>query len=153
MEKVKALLRDKEKMKEMILYIVFGALATLVNFVVYFLVTRLLGIQNMEQGSAQYKLTANIGNVAAWVMAVLFAFFTNKKYVFQSETDRKTGAWREFWLFVSARAASLVLFDVALFNLLLLAGMNADLDKLLMNVIVIIFNYFASKLVIFKKKA
>lgn len=152
MEKIKAILLDKARLREMILYIVFGALTTAVNYAVYFAVTRLLGIQNMEQGSAQYKLAANIGNVAAWILAVLFAFFTNKKYVFRSETNRASGAWREFWLFVSARVASLVLFDAGLFNLLLFLGMNADLDKLLMNVLVIVFNYFASKLVIFRKK-
>ena len=150
-EKAKALLQDKARQREILLYIVFGALTTVVNYAVYFAVTRLLGMQGMEQGSAAYKGAANIGNVTAWVIAVLFAFITNKKYVFQSRTDGKTGAWREFWLFVSARVASLVIFDAGLFNLLLALGMNADLDKLLMNGLVIVFNYFASKLVIFRK--
>ena len=151
-EKILSILRDKDRMRELILYVFFGALTTLVNWIAYFLVTRALGMNGYEQGSGPYQLIANIGNVAAWVLAVLFAYFTNKKYVFQSKADAKTGAWREFWLFVSARAASLVIFDVALFNLLLLLGMNADWDKLLMNALVILFNYFASKLVIFRKK-
>ncbi|MBR6186198.1 MAG: GtrA family protein [Clostridia bacterium] len=152
MENVKTLLKDKSRMREMALYIVFGLLTTAVNYAVYFAVTRLLGIRNMEQGSAHYKWVANAGNITGWIASVLFAFFTNKKYVFKSETDIKTGAWREFWLFVSARIASLALFDAGLFNLLLMLGMNADWDKLLMNGLVIVFNYFASKLVIFKKK-
>ena len=151
-EKILSILRDKDRMLELALYVFFGALTTLVNWIVYFLVTRLLGLNGYEQGSGPYQLVANIGNVAAWVLAVLFAYFTNKKFVFQSKADAKTGAWREFWLFVSARLASLVIFDVALFNLLLRLGMNADGDKLLMNVLVILFNYFASKLVIFRKK-
>ncbi len=151
-EKILSILRDKDRMRELILYVFFGALTTLVNWIAYFLVTRALGMNGYEQGSGPYQLIANIGNVAAWVLAVLFAYFTNKKYVFQSKTDAKTGAWREFWLFVSARVASLVIFDVELFNLLLLLGMNADWDKLLMNALVILFNYFASKLVIFRKK-
>ena len=151
-EKTLSILRDKDKMRELILYVFFGALTTVVNWIVYFLVTRALHLNGYEQGSGPYQLIANIGNVAAWVLAVLFAYFTNKKYVFQSKTDAKTGAWREFWLFVSARIASMVIFDVALFNLLLLLGMNADWDKLLMNALVILFNYFASKLVIFRKK-
>ncbi|MBQ9197299.1 MAG: GtrA family protein [Clostridia bacterium] len=151
-QKIKALLKDREKLREMALYIVFGLLTTLVNWLVYFAVTRLLGIGGMEQGSAAYVLVSNVGNVLGWVMSVLFAFFTNKKYVFKSAADGKTGAWREFVLFVSARIASFVIFDLALFNLLQWLGMNADWDKLLMNVLVVIFNYFASSLVIFRSK-
>ena len=151
-DKILSILHEREKMRELILYVVFGVLTTAVNWIVYFLVTRLLGLNGYEQGSGPYQLVANIGNVAAWVLAVLFAYFTNKKFVFQSKADAKTGAWREFWLFVSARLASLVIFDLLLFNLLLFLGMNADWDKLLMNVLVILFNYFASKLVIFRKK-
>ena len=151
-EKVLSILRDKDKMRELVLYVVFGALTTVVNWAVYFLITRLLGLTAHPEGSAPYQLIANIGNGIAWIVSVLFAFFTNKKYVFQSKADAANGAWREFGLFVSARVASLVLFDLLLFNLLLLLGMNADWDKLLMNVLVILFNYFASKLVIFRKK-
>ncbi|MBR4360389.1 MAG: GtrA family protein [Clostridia bacterium] len=152
LNKIKAILHDRQKMRELTLYVVFGVLTTLVNWLVYFAVTRLLGMNRMEQESAQYKLIANIGNVTAWVLAVLFAFFTNKKYVFQSDRGAKTGAWKEFWLFISARLASLLIFDLALFNLLLWLGVNADWDKLLMNGLVILFNYFASSLVIFRKK-
>ena len=152
-EKILSILRDKDRMRELILYVVFGALTTAVNWAVYFLVTRLLNLHSYPEGSGSYVLIANAGQVIAWVAAVLFAYFTNKKYVFQSTTDGKTGAWREFWLFVSARLASLVIFDLALFNLLLLLGMNADWDKLLMNALVILFNYFASRLVVFRKKA
>ena len=150
--KIKALISNKERMRELILYLVFGVLTTAVNWIVYFLVTRLLGIGGMEEGSGQYALTANTGNVTAWVLAVLFAFFTNKKFVFQSGASRENGAWREFWLFVSARIASLLIFDLMLFNLLLWLGMNADWDKLIMNVLVVIFNYAASKWVIFRRR-
>ena len=83
------------------------------------------GLRN-EDGTGVLVGLTNIGNVVAWIAAVLFAYFTNKKYVFQSTADAETGAFREFWLFVSARLASLVLFDLLLFNLLLLLGMNAD---------------------------
>ncbi len=151
-EKMLSILNDKDRMRELILYLAFGVLTTLVNWLIYFLVTRLLGLNSHPEGSGPYQLIANIGNVIAWIVAVLFAYFTNKKYVFQSKTNAQTGAFREFWLFVSARLASLVIFDLALFNLLLFLGMNADWDKLLMNALVVLFNYFASKLVIFRKK-
>lgn len=149
--KISGLLRDREKVREPALYILFGALTTLVNWLVYFAVTRALGIGGMERETAPYVLAANTGNAVAWVAAVIFAFLTNKKYVFRSGARAGSGAWKEFWLFVSARLLSLVIFDVALFNLLLYFGMNADWDKLLMNALVILFNYFASSLVIFKK--
>ena len=150
-EKILSILRNREKMRELFLYVFFGALTTAVNWIVFFLVTRLLGLNGHPEGSGPYVLISNIANVAAWILAVLFAYFTNKRFVFQSKAGLASGAWREFWLFVSARAASLVIFDLALFNLFLLLGMNADWDKLLMNALVILFNYFASKLVIFRK--
>lgn len=151
-QKILSILHDKAKMRELILYVVFGALTTAVNWIVFFLVTRLLGLNGHPEGSGPYVLISNIANVAAWILAVLFAYFTNKRFVFQSKAGLASGAWREFWLFVSARVASLLLFDVALFNLLLLLGMKAEWDKLLMNVLVVAFNYFASSLVIFKKR-
>ena len=151
-EKILSILRNREKMRELFLYVFFGALTTAVNWAVFFLVTRLLGLPSLEKGSASYVAVSNAGNVTAWVVSVLFAFFTNKKYVFRSDAGAHTGALREFWLFVSARVASLLIFDVALFNLLLLLGMDANWDKLLMNGLVIVFNYFASSLVIFRKK-
>lgn len=136
----------------MIVYLVFGVLTTAVNWAVYLIYSKLVGLELMEQGSAQYLLLTNIGQVLGWIVSVLFAFFTNKKYVFQSTASRGTGALMEFWLFVSARLASLLIFDLGLFSLLQMAGMNDKWDKLLMNVLVVIFNYLASKFVIFKKR-
>lgn len=150
MEKIKKLLAD-EKIREIITYLIFGVLTTAVNWIVYLLLTRLLSLDSRENGSGAYVLISNIGQVAGWVASVLFAYFTNKKYVFQSGSTRENGAWKEFWLFVSARVASLLIFDLLLFNVLLLLGMNDKWDKLLMNVLVIIFNYAASKFVIFRK--
>lgn len=139
-----------EKIREMIVYLIFGALTTAVNWAVYLIYTKAVGLEKWEQGSGQYLLMADIGQVLGWIAAVLFAFLTNKKYVFRSAANRKTGTLREFWLFVSARLASLLLFDLGLFSLLQMAGMNDKWDKLLMNVLVAIFNYAASKFVIFK---
>ena len=149
MEKIKSLLRD-EKIREMIAYLVFGALTTVVNWAVYLALTMLLS-PNPENGNVPL-LVSNIGQLAGWIVSVLFAYFTNKRFVFQSGATAQNGAWKEFWLFVSARVLSLLLFDLLLFNVLLLLGMNDKWDKLLMNVLVIVFNYAASKFVIFRKK-
>lgn len=151
MEKLKALWADKEKMRELISYVVFGVLTTLVNWCVYVLLTWALGMQGYERGSASYVLIGNASTLIAWVLSVLFAFFTNKRYVFKSMAKRGSGAWKEFFLFLSARVASYLLFDMALYTVCLYL-MNDKVDKLLMNVLVVIFNYAASKFVVFRKK-
>lgn len=152
LEKIKSLLGDKKKLREIFLYLVFGVLTTAVNWIVYLAVTSLMGLSAEVEGTARYALIVNIGQILGWILSVLFAFFTNKKFVFESTATAKTGGVKEFLLFVSARVASLVIFDLALFNLLLLFGLNDKWDKLLMNVLVIIFNYVASRFVVFKKK-
>lgn len=151
LEKIKALLKNKAKMRELILYVVFGALTTAVNWLAYLAVTGLLGLGGLEEGGGQYLMVSNIGQILGWILSVLFAYATNKKFVFQSHAGIQTGAFREFWLFVSARIASLLIFDLLLFNALLLIGLNDKWDKLLMNVLVVIFNYAASRFVVFKK--
>lgn len=151
-EKIKNLLHDKEKMRELIVYVFFGVLTTLVNWEVYTIMTYLLGMETYAEGTAQYVLIGNASNAVAWVIAVLFAFFTNKHYVFKSDKTRQNGAWKEFILFVSARIASYLIFDLVLYTLLLsVFQVHHQVDKILMNVLVVIFNYVASKLVIFKK--
>ncbi len=149
-DKIKALLKDKARMRELVLYVVAGALTTAVNWLVYLAVTTVLGLDGYGRGESTYTLIANIGSIAAWVLSVLFAFFINKKFVFQSQ-EKKLGAWKEFSLFVSARVLSYLLFDLALFTVCLYL-MDDKIAKLLMNVLVIVFNYAASKLVIFKKR-
>lgn len=145
-DKIRQLLKN-EKIQEMISYVFFGVLTTLVNWCVYVFLTWALGMQGHERGSTLYVLIGNAATFTAWLASVLFAFFTNKRYVFKS----KNGAWKEFGLFISARVLSYLIFDLALYTALLYV-MNDKLDKLLMNVLVVIFNYAASKWVIFKKR-
>lgn len=149
-EKLKGLLNDKEKMREMAVYIIFGVLTTLINWVIYTLLTWALGMEGYPEGSGSYLFIGNVSNAVAWVVSVLFAFFTNKRYVFKSSATRENGAWKEFGLFVSARVLSLLIFDLGLYTLLLFV-LPHQVDKILMNVLVVVFNYLASKLVVFKK--
>ena len=154
--KIRALLKDREKMGELISYLIFGVLTTVVSWGVYYLWRQAFKMTSYPTDSAAYTLIATSGQVISFVLAVLFAFVTNKKYVFKSEKTAKSGLWKEFALFVSARIMAWVLFDLVLFNILLLFTKDvvADADlwlKLLMNVLVVIFNYVASKWVIFKK--
>ena len=149
-EKIKALFKDKERLREVGRYLFFGSLTTLVSWLVYVAMTGLLGLAGQTANSADWRLIANASNVTSWVVAVSFAYITNKRFVFKS-TQNEGGAWREFVLFVSARALSMLLFLILLFNLCLFI-MDDKLAKLLMNVLEVLFNYFASKFVVFQKK-
>ena len=127
------------KYRTPILYIVFGGLTTLVNLAVYRLCYYTAGIPNVPSV------------LIAWVLAVTFAFFTNKPLVFDSRSfDRKTLA-REIPAFFGARLLT------GLLDLLIMAvtvdmlHRNAMVWKIISNVIVIILNYVASKWVVFRK--
>lgn len=152
MAKIKTLLENHRQLQELAMYLIFGVLTTAVNWAVYLLITWALGLRQTLPGSTPYLIISNIGQIVGWVLSVLFAFVTNKRYVFRSHSENRKGVWRELGLFVSARVASLLLFDLGLFTVLQLCGMNDKWDKLLMNVLVIVFNYVASRFVIFKKK-
>ena len=152
MAKIKTLLENHRQLQELAMYLIFGVLTTAVNWAAYLLLTWALGLRQTLPGSTPYLIISNIGQIVGWVLSVLFAFVTNKRYVFRSHSENRKGVWRELGLFVSARVASLLLFDLGLFTVLQLCGMNDNWDKLLMNVLVIVFNYVASRFVIFKKK-
>ncbi len=148
MKRLKALF---QKYREIILYLVFGGLTTLVNFVVYFLCTSGL------------SLSWSVSNVAAWVLAVLFAYVTNRIWVFQSKTKGASALLREFLSFVLCRLLSLG-FDMAIMFLCIdllhwdtfkAAGlpMGEFGAKLLAQIVVIIANYIFSKLIIFRHKS
>ena len=150
-DKARAVWNDKERRKELVLYVVFGLLTTAVNYAVYWVMRTVTGMDRVPQDSGAYMFRANASNLTAWILSVLFAFVTNKKYVFRSGKGMGNGAGKELALFFLARAASYLIFDLALFTLCLYI-MPDLVDKLLMNVLVVIFNYFMSKVVIFRKK-
>lgn len=125
---------------EMILYIVFGALTTVINIVVFQAANKGLG------------WSWQAANILAWVLAVLFAFLTNKLYVFRSKSFRAAVVWKEFAGFIGARLFSLGVDYACLWLLIDLCGWNELLSKVVDNVVVVIINYALSKLVIFRKK-
>lgn len=130
--------------RETVSYIVFGVLTTVVNIVSYLAASQAFG-------SATPLLTT-LNNTIAWVLSVLFAYVVNKLFVFQSKTDSRTAAWREFGLFIGARIFSYVV-DVACMVLMVnLLGINEALSKIVSNIFVMIMNYFFSRWIIFKKK-
>ena len=127
---------------EVITYVIVGALTTVINYVVHFLMPR-FGTSGLDVALA---------SIVAWCAAVAFAFPANKVFVFDSPSwDRRT-VIRELVPFITARLLSLG-FD-ALF-MFITAGrlhFNEPLMKVLSNIIVLTMNYVASKYVIFKKR-
>ena len=129
------------KYRSMILYVVFGAFTTLVNMAAYGLCFNVAGIPNVPS------------TVIAWILAVSFAFVTNKLWVFDSKKWDKKTLLHEIPTFFGARALT-GLLDVGIMYVSVdVLHWNAMLWKLISNVIVIILNYIASKLVIFKNNA
>lgn len=147
-----------KKHKEIISYIFFGALTTAVSFVsytVFVLVLDSLGAKNISLFGATLSVCA--ANIVSWVCAVLFAFITNKLWVFESKSFEKSVALAEFVKFISSRIATGVL-EIVLVPFLIWIGLSQSLfgvdglvAKLVVTVIVIILNYVLSKLLIFKK--
>lgn len=128
------------KYKEMINYLIFGVLTTAVNYLSYALFARLL------------NFSVIISTVIAWILSVIFAYITNKLYVFESKSFEKKILIREIITFTSARIFSGVLDVFNMYIFVDIFKMNDLVIKLLSNVMVIIVNYVLSKLVIFKKK-
>ena len=142
---------------EIVSYLVFGVLTTVVNFVTYMTLGIFAG-ENYEAkilfslGSFDFQLIL-LMNAVAWLMSVIFAFITNKLFVFESTSWKGSVFIREFISFIGARVLSFLVFEELVFALLVnLLSLNDIVSKLVISVFVVIFNYVASKLVIFRKK-
>ena len=126
--------------REMISYLIFGVLTTVVNFIFYWLFTDVLHI---------YYIASN---VVAWIFAVIFAYITNKLYVFGSKSWELKLIIKEVISFGAARLFSL-LFETGFLALTVeVMGVPKLIAKIIAAVFVVIINYVASKLFIFKKK-
>ena len=137
MSKIKDLLR---KYKFIILYGIFGVLTTLINIVSYSLFYSVFGVSNV------------ISNIIAWVLSVLFAFITNKLWVFESKSFEFKLFVAEIGNFTLCRLATGVLdLGIMFVGVDLLKG-PAIILKVVSNIIVIILNYVMSKVFVFKKK-
>ena len=125
---------------DILTYLVFGVLTTVVNYAVYLPVYNFCGI------------SAAVSNMIAWVVAVAFAFLTNKPFVFHSHDWSAQTVLPELTKFVSCRIASGALETVILFLSVDCMNWNGNIWKLVTQVLVIIINYVGSKLLVFRKK-
>lgn len=136
LQKLKSLVKDHW---DIVTYLVFGVLTTVVNYLVYLPVYNLL------------HLSASLSNAIAWVVAVAFAYLTNKPFVFQSHDWSRQTVIPELLKFVSCRLGSGILETVILLVTVDLLGWNGNIWKLITSVLVVILNYVASKLLVFTK--
>ena len=127
-----------KKNKEILLYLFFGGLAFLVSISSYALFNIRIGWN---------ALTANI---ASWILAVAFAYVTNRTWVFESSTDRGSTLIKEITGFVGGRIATLVIEELILFIFITEFEMNSVLVKIVAQVVVIALNYVISKMIVFK---
>ena len=136
MEKLKKLIK---KHWDILSYLFFGGLTTVVNFLVYFPLFRWL------------NLSATVSNIIAWVVAVAFAYVTNKPFVFKSNDWSMKTVIPELGKFVGCRIGS-GLFETALLALTVdFLAWNGTWMKIVAAVIVVILNYIASRFLVFRK--
>lgn len=124
---------------ELVRYGVIGVCTTLVNFVIFYLLDTVLG------------LDANVANVISVVSAVIFAYVTNKLFVFQHRCDSFAALVREAVSFFSARGVTM-LIEVGGVFIATLLKLDAMLSKIALNVIVLVLNYVFSKWFVFRKE-
>ncbi|HBG0707024.1 GtrA family protein [Clostridioides difficile] len=129
-----------KKHKETILYLFFGAFTTLVNIVSYLFFTRVILFNFM------------VANALAWILAVLFAYVTNKFFVFESKRIEIKFLFKEFLSFVSFRLFSGVVEMLIMYVMIDLLFVNDIIVKIFTNIVVIVLNYLFSKMIIFKNK-
>ena len=125
---------------ELVSYLFVGVATTVVNYVVYYLATRVLSMGVMA------------GTWTAWVAAVAFGYVANKAFVFHTHCDGALALLREALGFFSMRLVSLGMETVLMYLTVTVLGLNDLVMKLVINIVVIILNYVFSKLFIFKKK-
>lgn len=128
-----------KKERELILYGIFGVGSTAINIAVFHLCGCL-------------RLALIPSNIIAWLFAFLFAFITNKAFVFQSKGWTGKTALREFSSFLAARLFTLVLDTILMCVLVEWLMVDRLIAKIVVNVVVIIVNYVLSKFLIFYKK-
>ncbi len=126
--------------KHVIFYLFFGVCTTAVNVIVYWIAVHV------------FHMPVMAGTILAWLLAVLFAYTSNRKWVFHSEAMGVSEIWKELISFFACRLATGFVDWICMFIFVDIMDLNDVLIKFLANIVVIVLNYVASKLIIFKKK-
>lgn len=130
------------KYKEIINYLIVGVLTTVVTLAIYYIsVNTFLNPEDSIQ--------LQIANIISWIAGVIFAYFTNRKYVFESKEKNKL---KEASKFVVSRIATLLMDMIIMWLGVTILHRNDKIMKLISQVVVIVANYLFSKIFVFKKK-
>lgn len=135
------IIRIYRKNKEAIDYLFWGGIAFFLSMILFYLFANVMNIY--EQ----------IANILTWIICVIFTYLTNRTFVFSSKVKGFKNIFNEFKNFVTARLLTLVMENAILFLMIDLLAINNMISKLVGQFVVIVSNYFLSKLWIFKKKA
>lgn len=130
--------KNNQRNKEVINYLVFGILTTLVNFVVYYIGHYLFP-----------QISLLIINIFAWIISVAFAYYTNRRYVFSSNATTKTEKGKELFNFFAGRFSTLILEEIIIWIGIVLV-FDSTITKLFAQAVIIILNYVISKFMVFK---
>lgn len=129
-----------EQYRNIIAYLFFGVCTTIINIVSYFICAHIL------------QLNIIISTIISWILAVMFAFFTNKAWVFESKCWKKEIVLKELFYFFLCRITTGLLDLVIMLVSVNILHWNDMIMKAISNIVVIILNYIASKFVFLKKK-
>ena len=129
-----------KKYEEGINYLIFGFLAFVLNYVLYYLFSKVLSLHYL------------VATVLSWALTVVFAYWTNRTFVFKSKNKDVKALFEEFVSFIGARVATELLEVALMFLMVDCAHLNEFISKFVCQVLVIVANYFLSKLWIFKEK-
>lgn len=128
-----------QKYRQIILYLIFGAGTTLVNIVVYYICGHI------------FNFSISFSTVLAWILSVLFAYLTNKIWVFDSKHKKVKDILTELMRFISCRLTTGLMDLVIMVVFCTWLGFNDLFIKIVSNILVVILNYIFSKLIIFKE--
>ena len=134
------MLKKYQKYKTFVLYLAFGGLTTLVNIMAYFSLTKLGGIPYLA------------GNVMAWIVSVVFAYATNRLFVFASKGHGLIFILKEGATFIGCRLFSGLVDTTTMYVMIDFLHYNDLFVKIIANIVVIVLNYGLSKRIVFQDK-
>ena len=134
-------IKKKSEIKELVKYISFGILTTIVSLVTYYVLT-------LELLNPNNALELQVANVISWILSMSFAYIVNKLFVFN---NKNKSIPKQYFLFAFSRMTTLLIDMLFMFILVTVMQANDRISKVLVQFIIVITNYMLSKFVIFKR--